>query len=159
MKGHAIATVVWLGLLAGGWYAFEHWDRTGPSIRGCDDGGVAREIVVQAARDGHHYLDGSVNGQPVRFLVDTGATYVTVGAGAAGRALTGGIPAYFETANGRIEGRLVPRQRVRAACLEVDDVTVAVSPGLSETSLLGQNFLRRFEVIQSGRELKLRLKP
>ena len=79
MKGHAIASIVWVGLLAGGWYAFEHLGRSTPAVRGCDNGGAVREIVVDAARDGHYYLEGAVNDVPVRFLVDTGASYVTVG--------------------------------------------------------------------------------
>lgn len=160
MKGHVIASIVWIGLLAGGWYAFEHLGRSTPAVRGCDNGGALREIVVDAARDGHYYLEGTVNDLPVRFLVDTGASYVTIGSREAGQArIPDGVPAFFETANGRVEGRLAKRQRIRAACLEVDDVTVAVSPGLGEVALLGQNFLRRFEVIQSGRELRLRVKP
>lgn len=160
MKGHAIASIVWLGLLAGGWYAFEHLGRSAPAVRGCDTGGAVREIVVDASRDGHYYLEGTVNDVPMRFLVDTGASYVTVGLREAEQArIPDGIPAIFDTANGRVEGRLAKRQRIRIACLEVDDVTVAVSPGLGEVALLGQNFLRRFEVIQSGRELRLRVKP
>lgn len=160
MKGHAIASIVWVGLLAGGWYAFEHFGRSTPTIRGCENGGAAREIVVEAARDGHYYLEGAVNDVPVRFLVDTGASYVTVGPREALDArIPDGTPAFFETANGRVEGRLVRRQKVRAACLEMDDLTVAVNHGLSDVSLLGQNFLRNFEVIQSGRELRLRVKP
>jgi aspartyl protease family protein len=160
MKGHAIASIVWVGLLAGGWYAFEQFGRSAPTVRGCDNGGAVREIVVDAARDGHYYLEGAVNDVPVRFLVDTGASYVTLGTREAAQArMPDGMPAFFETANGRVEGRLVKRQKIRAACLEVDDVTVAVSPGLGEVALLGQNFLRRFDVIQSGRELRLRVRP
>jgi aspartyl protease family protein len=160
MKGHAIAFIVWLGLLAGGWYAFEHFGRSTPEVRGCGNGSAAREIVVEASRDGHFYLEGTINDLPVRFLVDTGASYVTVGLREAERArIPDGVPAVFDTANGRVEGRLAKRQGIRVACLEVDDVTVAVSPGLGEVALLGQNFLRRFEVIQSGRELRLRVKP
>jgi aspartyl protease family protein len=160
MKGHAIASIVWLGLLAGGWYAFEHLGRSTPEVRGCDNGGAAREIVVDASRDGHFYLEGMVNDLPMRFLVDTGASYVTVGLRNARQAgIPDGMPAVLDTANGRVEGRLARRQKIRVACLEVDDVTVAVNPGLGEVALLGQNVLRRFEVIQSGRELRLRVKP
>jgi aspartyl protease family protein len=92
-------------------------------------------------------------------VVDTGATTVTIGTPVARDArLPEGRPAVFNTANGRVEGRLVPRQRVRVACREADDLTVAVSPGLGEIGLLGQNFLRRFEVVQTARELRLRLR-
>jgi aspartyl protease family protein len=154
-----IAAVVWLGLLAGGWFAFEQFGNSGPVVRGCQGGAANGDIVLAAARDGHFYLEGAVSGTPVRFLVDTGASHVTLGADDARRArLAPGTPAYFETANGRVEGRLVQGQKVRAECLEVDDLMVAVSPGLGEVALLGQNFLRRFEVVQSGSELRLRMR-
>ncbi|MEO8038097.1 MAG: retropepsin-like aspartic protease [Betaproteobacteria bacterium] len=160
MRGHAIAGVVWVGLLAGGWMAFAYWGQHEAPVRGCEDRGGTREIVVDTARDGHFYLEGAVNGVPVRFLIDTGASYVTVDPGAALRAgLPTGLPAYFSTANGRVEGRLVRGQTIRAACLEMSGVTVAVSPGLDDVALLGQNFLRRFEVLQTARELRLRVRP
>lgn len=158
MKGHAIAAVVWIGLLGIGWYVVDRASDTTPAVRGCGEGGG--EIVLPVAGDGHFYLDGAVNGATVRFVVDTGASSVTIGTRVARDArLPEGMPAVFNTANGRVEGRLVPRQRVRAACLDADDLTVAVSPGLGEIGLLGQNFLRRFEVVQTARELRLRLRP
>jgi aspartyl protease family protein len=159
LKGHAIAAVVWISLLGAGWYLIASTSDRTPAVRGCGPGG-GDEIVVPVAGDGHFYLDGAVNGATVRFVVDTGASNVTVGARTARDArLPEGIPAVFNTANGRVEGRLVPRQGVRAACLEADNLTVAVSPGLGEIGLLGQNFLRRFEVVQTARELRLRLRP
>ena len=159
MKGHAIAAVVWIGLLGAGWYLVDRASDTTPAVRGCGDAGNG-EIVLPVAADGHFYVEGAVNGAPVRFVLDTGASNVTIGTDAAHAAwLPAGLPAVFHTANGRVEGRLVPRQQVRAACLEANDITVAVSPGLGEMSLLGQNFLRRFEVVQTARELRLRLRP
>jgi aspartyl protease family protein len=157
LRGHVIAAVVWIGLLGAGWYLVDRASDATPAVRGCGDG--SGEIVLPVAGDGHFYLDGAVNGAPVRFVVDTGATTVTIGTPVARDArLPEGRPAVFNTANGRVEGRLVPRQRVRVACLEADDLTVAVSPGLGEIGLLGQNFLRRFEVVQTARELRLRLR-
>lgn len=152
--------MVWIGLLAGGWYLVDRSVTSTPAVRGCGDEGRGDEIVLAVAADGHFYLDGTINDAAVSFVVDTGASNVTVGGRWARQAgLPEGLPAFFNTANGRVEGRLVPRQKVRAACMEVDDITVAVSPGLDEIGLLGQNFLRRFEVVQTARELRLRLRP
>lgn len=160
MRGHAVAVVIWVGLLGAGWYLVERSATTTPAVRGCGNESRGDEIVLTVASDGHFYLDGAVNGQAVRFVVDTGASSVTVGGRWARQAeLPEGLPAFFNTANGRVEGRLVPRQKVRAACMEVDDITVAVSPGLDEIGLLGQNFLRRFEVVQTAKELRLRHRP
>ena len=65
-------------------------------------------IEIPAARDGHYYLQGAVNGVPLRFMVDTGATYVSVsGKFAAQAGLPEGVKGYFGTANGTVEGRIV----------------------------------------------------
>jgi len=159
MKGHAIAAAVWLGLVAAGYVAFDRLTGRAEPVSGCDGGGAPAEIVVPAARDGHFYLDGAVNGARVRFLVDTGASYVTVnGRMAEAARLAGGVPANFETAAGPTAGRIVRRQKVAVACLGVEGVDVAVNPGLGEVGLLGQNFLRRFEVVQTRHELRLRVR-
>lgn len=157
MKGHLIATAVWVGLIAGGYVAFEHFGRPDSRLLGCEGSTGGTELTLAAARGGHFYLDGAVNGTPVRFLVDTGASLVTLGAADASRAgLTGGRPAAFDTAAGRVQGRIVRGQTVRAECVAVSDLTVAVNPGLAGVALLGQNFLRRFEVVQTAHELRLR---
>jgi hypothetical protein len=51
---------------------------------------------------------------------------------------------------------MVRGRRVAAACLAVDQITVAVSPPMNGPALLGQNFLRRFEMVVDGREMTLR---
>ncbi|MFO1321687.1 MAG: TIGR02281 family clan AA aspartic protease [Burkholderiales bacterium] len=154
MKGHLAAAVVWIGLVAAGTLAFRHYGDRRPDVVASCEGG---EVVVPAHRDGHFYLEGEINGAAVRFLVDTGATYVAVGPAMAGHAgVTGGSPAVFETAAGQVMGRVVPKQRAKVACFELPEVTVAVNPGLGETALLGQNALRRFEVVQTRQALRLR---
>ncbi len=157
MKGHLIAIGVWAGIGAATYAGFEYFGRAQSEVSGCDGPAQAREVVVPAQRDGHFYLDGAVNGVAVRFLVDTGASLVTVGAADAAKAgLAGGYPAVFNTAAGRIEGRVTRAQTVRAACFEVSGSSVAVNPGLDNTALLGQNFLGHFEVTQNRETLRLK---
>lgn len=159
MKGHMIAAAVWLGLIAGGYAAFDYFGRTSDAVLGCEGGDGAKELVLPAARDGHFYLDGEVNGARVRFLVDTGASYVTINDSAAQAAgIPGGTPASFETAAGRVTGHIARGQRLKLACLEVSDVSVAVNPALGPVALLGQNVLRRFEVVQTRQQLTLRIR-
>lgn len=159
MRGHAIAAVVWLGLVGGGYLAVQQMTRP-TVVRACDAARDAVEVRTSVAPDGHYYLDGSVNGSPVRFMVDTGASYVTLGAAAAARAgLQGGVAAQFSTAGGTVEGRMFRGLVVRADCLEVSGASVAVNPLLGDGALLGQNFLRHVEVVQSDRQLVLRRRP
>ena len=157
MKGQLVWGAVWAGLLFAGYLLTDRLTASPPVVRSVAQG--QREIVVPVARDGHFYLDGAVNGVPLRFLVDTGASYVSVGAGFAHKAgLRDGIPGYFNTANGQAEGRVVKNQSVRADAFEISGLSIAVMPGQAGEGLLGQNFLRHFEVSQSAATLRLRMR-
>ncbi|WP_027015570.1 retropepsin-like aspartic protease family protein [Comamonas composti] len=106
-------------------------------------------LVIARDRDGHFRVDGAINGESVRFLVDTGATAISVTDGLAQRAgLVGGERVRFRTANGEREGRMVVAQQVRVANLVVSGLSVGTGyTGDSEgDALLGQNFLRQFDV-------------
>lgn len=117
------------------------------------------ELVIPRSPDGHFYVDGEVNHTPVRFLVDTGASSVAISdetARAAG--LPDGLPITVSTANGPRNARLLHRVPVKAGSLAHNDVSVTtglrISPGNSRDALLGQSFLRHFEVrMESGRML------
>jgi aspartyl protease family protein len=157
MKGHLGAIAIWLAILVAGYFLAGRLTAPPPVASSTASG--AREIVVPVARDGHYYLEGAINGQPLRFMVDTGASYVSVDAEFARRAgLPEGIPGYFSTANGSVEGRIVKGQRVRAEIFEVSGLSVAVMPAGGKQGLLGQNFLRNFDVTQSDGRLVLRLR-
>jgi aspartyl protease family protein len=117
-----------------------------------------QEITIPASRDGHYYLKGAINGAPISFMIDTGATYVSVGdAFAKEAALPQGVPGMFSTANGSVEGRIVKDQAVEAEGFRVAGISVAVTPLPGKAGLLGQNFLRRFEVSQSAGVMRLKL--
>jgi len=76
------------------------------------------ELQVPRDADGHFHILGSINGVPVRFLVDTGASLVTVSESFARRAgLQGGTPIVFQTANGALSGRVVGGAHVEAGGL------------------------------------------
>jgi aspartyl protease family protein len=79
MNGHLVAGIVWLAFIAAGYVAFDY--ATQPAaVAGCEDGDASQVLRLDAARDGHYYVDGAIDGKAVRFVVDTGATTVTVGA-------------------------------------------------------------------------------
>ena len=117
------------------------------------------DLVIPRARDGHFYAPGTVNGRPVQFLVDTGASLVVVSEELARAAALGpGESTVFQTANGPLKGRTVSGVPVTVGPASVSGVRVGVGlVGLGpDAALLGQSFLSRFEVVLSGDQMVLR---
>lgn len=122
-------------------------------------GGV---LVIPMAPDGHFYATGTVGGKPARFLVDTGASMVTVSAAFAQQAgLAGGTPTVFKTANGDLQGRVLTDVPVSLGPAQVSGVRVGVGlvGGEPDDALLGQSFLNKFEITLADRQMTLKPKP
>lgn len=127
------------------------------SVAVSNDGVV--EIVIPRSRNGHYFVDGAINGHAITFMVDTGATTVAIDTQTARAAgLPKGYPTTFTTASGQAPGETIPRQTVTVGGLRFDGISVAVISGVGEIGLLGQNILRRLDVIQSGDKMVLRVK-
>lgn len=156
MQRYVYWSAVWFGLIAAGFFIADRLTTQAPVARSLADG--RQEISIPVSSDGHYYLEGAINGVRLKFMIDTGATYVSVGEEFARAArLPKGVRGYFSTANGTVEGEIVKNQDVKADAFSVSGLSVAVTPSMDEVGLLGQNFLRRFEVSQSAGVLRLRL--
>ena len=105
-------------------------------------------MTIPIDQDGHFRLRGFINDQPAMFLVDTGATYISVSDEFARRAnLQGGSLVKFHTANGARTGHLVQGVTVIVGSFSVAAATVAVgTAGQGSEDLLGQSFLRNFNI-------------
>jgi len=115
------------------------------------------EVVIPKSQDGHHYIDGVLNGKSIRFLIDTGASYVSIGGNIATElGLLSGKPTKFQTANGTVIGQLFDEQYLNVSGLATPALTVGVMPNAPNTALLGQNFLRHVELLQVDNTLVLR---
>jgi aspartyl protease family protein len=116
------------------------------------------EMVLQRARDGHYYADGEINGRPVKFLLDTGATQIALSSKLANTlGLSLGQAITLQTAAGPANGYPTRLARVRLGDIEMQNLGAVVSEGMSNDSvLLGMNFLKRLEIIQRGDQLTLR---
>ena len=105
-------------------------------------------LVFRAGRDGHVVLDAAVNGAPVRFLVDTGATMVVLAAddaAAAGISRAGlAFSMRTQTANGIGRAAPVVLRELRIGQFAAADVPAAIVENL-RVSLLGQSFLKRLD--------------
>jgi clan AA aspartic protease (TIGR02281 family) len=121
---------------------------------------LAVTFTVPVSPDGHYHMRGAINGVPANFLVDTGATYVSVGADLARRAnLSGGASVQLTTADGVTTARIVIGVGVNVGPLYVPDTTVAINTsGLGDEVLLGQSFLRRFLILMDGSQMILQEK-
>lgn len=121
--------------------------------------GDLQSVTLASDARGHFVAEGRVNGAHVRFLVDTGATLVTLSAAEARRLgidYKAGRPAVSQTANGRV---LVYRVRLDSVTvgpmtLLAVDAVVHESPGL-DMALLGMSFLNRTEIRREGANLTL----
>ncbi|MDB5940292.1 MAG: hypothetical protein JWP77_2656 [Polaromonas sp.] len=117
------------------------------------------DLLIPRARDGHFYELGQVNGQPVNFLVDTGASLVTVSAEFASKAsIPAGKPTVFSTAKGPLKGAVVSEVAVSVGPMAVSSVRVGVGlEGHDENAeLLGQSFLSKFDVVLQKNQMLLR---
>jgi aspartyl protease family protein len=113
-------------------------------------------VSLQADRQGHFIASGSINGREVTFLVDTGATLVSVPEGMATRlGLERQAPIRLETAAGPVQGWLTELDEVRLGDIVQQNVRAAINPGRHETVLLGMSFLRDLEMTQRDGQLHL----
>jgi aspartyl protease family protein len=116
------------------------------------------ELVIERARDGHFYANGQVQGKDVVFLVDTGASLVSISDELARSAhLQGGKPAVFQTANGARSGRIVEGVTITVGPISVSNLKIGVGLSLKEPNqaLLGQSFLSKFNVTLSKDQMVL----
>ena len=106
---------------------------------------VGDTLRVPMAPDGHFWVRASVNGQDIRFLVDSGATTTALSLGSAGAANIaveqGGFPVTINTANGMVEARRARIGRLRLGPITSKDLAALVSPAFGDTNVLGMNFL------------------
>jgi aspartyl protease family protein len=114
---------------------------------------MAEETKLERAPNGHFYAEANVNGQPVRLLVDTGATCVALTVADAQRIGVAFSPNEFTVvgtgASGPLRGAQVMLDRVEVDGKEVRNVRGMVVEGLT-VSLLGQTYLSRISSVQMG---------
>jgi aspartyl protease family protein len=116
------------------------------------------ELVLKRSRDGHYVFPGTINGQPVTFLLDTGATLVSVPAHLGGElGLKAGAPQQAMTANGTVTTRATRVDALAFGPFEIRGVPASLNPGMADNQvLLGMSVLKHLEFTQRGDTLILR---
>ena len=153
--------VVWALLFVGVVAGFGLWkdiERSGTFSQNVSS--QTGEITSPRAPDGHYYLTLEVNGEPVRFVVDTGASDMVL---TRQDAETAGIdienaPFYrrAQTANGVVRVAPVTIETVAIGPFIDSNISASINDGEMETSLLGMTYLHRFQKIEiSGGEMIL----
>ena len=110
------------------------------------------QIELSRAMDGHYYLTAQVNGAPVSFVVDTGATGIVLtldDARAAG--IDTSNLAYVGralTANGEVRTAPVVLETISVGPLNDSRIRATVNEGEMEQSLLGMDYLQRFSSVE-----------
>ncbi len=123
-----------------------------------------RQVVVTASEGGGFMIMGKVNGQPVRFLVDTGSSDTVLSPDDARRLgidpKTLPFDHLAETANGTGYGARYTASRLEVGPIAFDDMPMVINQAPMSFSLLGMTFLSRLESFQvRGRQLYLTAKP
>ena len=154
-----LAWLVVLGLLSAffsGW--LEKLNNPNQQVRAELRADGVREVVLRQNRAGHYVANGAINGHPVTFLLDTGATSVSVPASVAHRlGLKRGAPLRASTANGTITTYATRLDDVQLGNITLENIRADINPHMrSEEVLLGMSFLRKLEFTQRDRELTIR---
>lgn len=116
------------------------------------------ELILKRSSNGHYIFPGTINGQPVTFLLDTGATFVSIPAHLKDElGLQAGARQQVITANGMAETRATRLDELAFGPFQVHNLSASLNPGMrDEYILLGMNVLRHIEFTQRGDTLILR---
>jgi aspartyl protease family protein len=116
------------------------------------------ELVLKRNGDGHYVFPGTINGQQVTFLLDTGATLVSVPAHLSDElGLKAGAYQQSVTANGTVTTRATRIEALAFGPFDLRRVPASLNPGMTgDEVLLGMSVLKHLEFTQRGGTLVLR---
>lgn len=117
-----------------------------------------RSVQLEADRRGHYVVAGLVNGQHVTFLVDTGASGVSIPGEIAGKLnLKPGRQYPVNTANGTVMVLETSIDNLAIGEITLENVQASINSSMDgEVGLLGMTFLRHFELVQKDDLLTIR---
>lgn len=144
--------MIWALIFLGGLAVVGLWDDIRQTVRPMQSVVSEDRIELPRAPDGHYYLTAEVDGVPVRFVVDTGASQIVLSHDDAERiGIDTGKLAYMGrafTANGEVRTAPVRLKSVAVGPVQHADVRAVVNQGEMGQSLLGMAYLQRFSSIE-----------
>ena len=121
--------------------------------------GTGQRVVLKADARGHFVSNGQINGRIMQYMVDTGASTVAIGRPDAQRMglkfEEQGQSVRMNTANGVAQGWRMRLDSVRVGDVELRGVDAIVTPQPMPYVLLGNSFLREFQMSRNGDEMVL----
>ena len=113
-------------------------------------------LRIPVAPDGHYWVEGMVNGNPTRFLIDSGASVTALSVEAARAAglnfdlNASGVS--MMTANGKIDAKRSTIATLVVGPIRASDLDIVVSPAFGDVNVIGMNMLSRLKSwsVQNG---------
>ncbi|GAB5481509.1 MAG: hypothetical protein Pars92KO_12660 [Parasphingorhabdus sp.] len=147
-------------------FSYQHeivgvWNKVTGELTGANEQQVVGgTLKIRRSLDGHYWADAEVNGMPVRFLIDSGATTTAMTLKTARAANIdineGGFPTYLNTANGTVEAQRGSIQSLKVGPMTALDLPVVVAEAFGDSNVLGMNFLSEMKSWRvEGREMIL----
>jgi len=157
-----IAVVIGLGLFT---LFFDNWEKhalnPNSNPESLVDSEGFKQVKLLRNKQGHYVVNGLINQQEVKFLLDTGATDVVIPAHIARKAgLIPGPLGHAATANGLIQVHTTHIHRLQIGNIVLHKVRASITTSmLGDTILLGMSALKRIEFVQQGSSLTLKQSP
>jgi aspartyl protease family protein len=145
-----------LGLLGGLYMLFSTLEKESKTVSSVDINGAA-VVVLEQDRSGHYQAQGTINGQTVSFLVDTGATDVALPESAArALGLEFGPRVQVMTAAGPANAWVTRLDEVTVGGISRRNVRASITSGEFNGILLGMSFLKHYSLQQQDGKLVIR---
>ncbi len=163
--GMGMMVITWVLVLGfGAWFfsgLLERQFNPNTSLRTSESAAGVREVTLKRNKYGHYVTSGTINGEPVTFMLDTGATGVAIPAALAERMkLPRGRAFQSQTANGNTLSYATRLDSVAVGGIALEDVPASIVTGMQlDEVLLGMTFLKHIEFSQRGDMLTLRQHP
>jgi len=159
-----MVSLAWVGFLAMLVMGFDRYlekqsnPNERPEVVYASDG--AAEVVLLQNRQGHYIVDGKINDHWATFVVDTGATNISIPAALAEQmGLKEGYPEKTRTASGDVVVYRIVLESVKLGAIELRNITAHINPHMNgKAVLLGMSFLKHLEMVQKDNKLTIRLK-
>lgn len=159
--GHKFIIAMWIALMIMVFFLFNDLLETdyNPNQQvNTEIAGQQREVILKRNRYGHYVTQGKINNHSVTFLLDTGASDISIPDKIARKLnLKYGQERRYQTANGIIISNLTLLNQVSIGNIQLHNIRASINPKMDHDEiLLGMSFLKNIEFTQRGDTLILR---